>query len=73
MDICDKCVFFISSIHKGKPSRCVLHQKADDIKPGGWCEYFLEGRQWLMGYEPLNLLTKKESGYVDDARESMEK
>lgn len=68
MEECRKCRYFIP-MH----NRCVLHGKNDEIVPGGWCKYFTKGEPGSRGSEPKGLVTKSQSEYVNDAKESMKK
>lgn len=73
MDECSRCGFFIDNRPRAVPSRCVKHGPNDDISSRGWCKFFREGEPDEFGDKPLSLTTKKESGYVDDARASMKR
>lgn len=61
---CDDCVFWIM-----QSRRCVLHGASDFIGPEASCGYFIQGPQ-IFGDRPLGLITKDESGYVDNVNEA---
>jgi len=62
---CDDCAMFIDYSH-----RCAIHSSNDYISPEGSCGYFVPGMVNSFGDDPKSLVTKQESGYVEDVNEA---
>lgn len=57
---CQMCAAYLP-----RAKRCVFHGPQDEILPDASCGYYMPGPSGLMGWRPLELITKLESGYTE--------
>lgn len=62
---CDDCAAYLMA-----DRRCVFHGRDDYIGMEASCGYFMQGVPGALGFVPLGLITKQESGYVEDVNEA---
>jgi hypothetical protein len=62
---CDDCAAYLMA-----DRRCALHGRDDYIGMEDSCGYFMPGAPGTLGFVPLGLLTKQQSGFAEDVSEA---
>lgn len=58
---CRECALFIPA-----HNRCYIHSPNVEIKPNGYCGYWVVGKPMPAGTKPVGSVSKVESGYGED-------